>query len=210
MLVEDCFLLGEVRRPHGILGEVKAFFDVDFIDDYEDLESVYLLIGGKLTPFFIEEFRYTSSNVVVLRFKGYFNRDQVEALSGSEMYLPLSDLPKLKDDQFYYHEVIGYQVVDATHGPLGHVRKITEMPGHDLIEMDYLGKEVLIPISRAIVLRADTATQTLHTALPEGLLEIYTAETKPKKDRVPKWRKDKASAIQPPIADAPAGDAPEA
>lgn len=204
MLVEDCFLLGEVRRPHGINGEVKAFFDVDFVDDYEDLESVYLLIGGKLTPFFVEEFRYTTSNVVVLRFKGYFNRDQVEALSGCEMYLPLAELPPLVEGQFYYHEVIGYQVHDAQLGALGHVAKIVEMPGSDLIEMDYLGKEVLIPITRTIVLRADSATKILHTNLPEGLLEVYTTEPKPRKVRTPKWLKDKG-------AEAPvAPDAPEA
>jgi 16S rRNA processing protein RimM len=208
MLVEDCFLLGEIRRPHGINGEVKAFFDVDFIDDYEDLESVYLLIGGKLTPFFVEEFRYTTSNVVVLRFKGIFNRDQVEGLSGCEMYLPISELPALEEGQFYYHEVIGHQVVDAELGPLGHVDKILEMPGNDLIEMRYAGKEVLIPITRTIVLRADNVAKVLHTHLPEGLLEVYTTEPKPKKDRVPKWRKDKTSTITP-KPEAPAGDAPE-
>jgi 16S rRNA processing protein RimM len=72
--------------------------------------------------------------------------------------------------------------------------------------MDYLGKEVLIPISRAIVLRADGATKTLHTNLPDGLLEIYTTESKPKAPRVPKWRKDKPDKpVAPP---APTGEAP--
>ncbi|MBK9448667.1 MAG: hypothetical protein IPN95_04500 [Bacteroidetes bacterium] len=51
MRVEDCFLLGRILKPHSLHGECKVYFDVDFIEDYEDLESVYVLQGNKLTPF---------------------------------------------------------------------------------------------------------------------------------------------------------------
>ena len=194
MLVEDCYLVGQILKPHGISGEVKAYFDVDFIEDYEDMESVFLLRVNKLTPFSLEEFRSIAPNQAVVRFQGIYDRTQAETLVGCEMYLPLSELPELEEGQFYYHEVIGYQVVDAKLGPLGTVRKIVEMPGNDLMEMEYEGKEVLIPMSKTIVLGADHVGSILNTDLPEGLLEVYLTPPKPKKERFPMRNKKKPEA----------------
>lgn len=178
MQVEDCFQLGQIRRPHGILGEVKAFFDVDDIEPYIDKESVYILQGSKLTPFVIETFRPISGTLAVIKFQGIYDRTQAESLGGAEMYLPLSELPPLEDGQFYYHDIIGYKIVDAREGELGTVERIIEMPGNDLIDMKYQARQVFIPMNDAIVKRADHATRSIHTELPEGLLEIYMGNSK--------------------------------
>ncbi|RYD89602.1 MAG: hypothetical protein EOP50_17300 [Sphingobacteriales bacterium] len=85
-----------------------------------------------------------------------------------------SALPELEQDQFYFHEIIGYKVHDAEAGELGTVREIFAMPTQDLIAMDYNGTEVLIPIMDDIVEKADKETKTLYVNLPEGLLEVYT------------------------------------
>ncbi|GAB3828343.1 hypothetical protein GCM10028895_41720 [Pontibacter rugosus] len=51
MHIDDCFLLGYIVKTHGTKGQVVAFFDVDFPEDYEDLESVFLEQKGRLIPF---------------------------------------------------------------------------------------------------------------------------------------------------------------
>ena len=53
MNIDACFQLGYIVKTHGIKGQVVAFFDVDFPEDYEDLESVFLEQKGRLVPFFI-------------------------------------------------------------------------------------------------------------------------------------------------------------
>jgi 16S rRNA processing protein RimM len=173
MQVEDCYLVGQVLKPHGIHGEVKVYFDVDDIEAYEDKESIYIRTGSKLTPFLIRTFRIISPNQAVVKFQNVDTRNDAELLSGMETYLPLSELPPLKEGQFYYHDIIGYQIVDLQLGPLGKISKVLEMPGNDLIEMAFKGKQVLIPINDAIVKKADSSTQTVTTELPEGLLDIY-------------------------------------
>ena len=50
------------------------------------------------------------------------------------------------------------------------------MNAQDLIAMDYLGKEVLIPINSDIVRTVNRASQKLNVALPDGLLAIYMEE----------------------------------
>jgi 16S rRNA processing protein RimM len=173
MRVEDCFLLGRILKAHSLRGECKVYLDVDDIEDYEEMESVYVLQGTKLTPFFVEELNIQGPNQAIVRFKGILDRTQAEDLQGMEIYLPLEELPELEDDQFYFHEIKGFTIVDANLGPLGQVMGVEEFPAQPVIVMRYQGKEILIPIAGNIVGKIDREGKTLATILPEGLLEIY-------------------------------------
>lgn len=173
MRIEDCFLLGRVLKPHHLHGECKAYFDVDFIEDYEDMESVYLLQGNKLTPFFLENFRITNPNQAILQFRHVVDRDGAEALAGLEMYLPTEMLPQLGEDQFYYHEIKGFRIQDQNLGELGIVVRVDEFPAQALLVMSYKNREILIPIVGEIVGKIDRENQTVNTKLPEGLLDVY-------------------------------------
>ncbi|MFN8396299.1 MAG: ribosome maturation factor RimM [Bacteroidia bacterium] len=182
MRVEDCFLLGRILKPHSIHGESKVYLDVDYIEDYEDLESVYVLQGNKLTPFFIENLRIQGPNQVIVQFRGIDDRNQAEELVGLEIYLPEDELPELDEDQFYFHEIKGFTLVDERHGTLGQVLKVEEYPAQAVIVMRWQGKEVLIPIAGDIVGNIDREKQVLHTKLPEGLLEVYLNPNAPENE----------------------------
>ncbi len=149
------------------------YLDVDDIDDYEEMESVYVLQGNKLTPFFVENVNIQGPNMAIVRFKNIMTRDQAEELQGLEIYLPLDELPELDDDQFYFHEIRGFTVVDSKLGPLGTILRVEEFPAQPVIVMRWQGKEVLIPIAGQIVGNVDREAQTIATNLPDGLLEVY-------------------------------------
>ena len=168
MKIDDCYYVGVIRKAHGIHGEVRIYFDVDDIYEYEDLESVYLLRGGKLIPFFIDTMRIQSAGNALVRFRDITNRDEAEKFYGAELYLSLDLLPDLEGDQFYYHEVIGYTVQDEQQGELGKVLRIEEMPGQDLLVMDWKGQEALIPISRDIILHPDHDKQQLISRIQKN------------------------------------------
>ena len=82
-------------------------------------------------------------------------------------------MPELDKNQFYYHEIIDYKVVDKNLGELGTVQTVHSMQAQDLLVMDYKGKEVLIPVISEIVLNADKEAKVLNVNLPDGLLEVY-------------------------------------
>jgi 16S rRNA processing protein RimM len=63
-------------------------------------------------------------------------------------------------EKFYFHEVIGYQVVDEQFGPLGIIENIFSGGNQDLISMRYKGVEVLIPVADDIVIKAGHAKKT--------------------------------------------------
>ena len=81
MKVDNCYELGYVIKAHGLRGEVKAKFDVTDIREYEELESVYLLIEGKLIPFFVESFRITPPAGAIIHFRDVQGPDHPGSLS---------------------------------------------------------------------------------------------------------------------------------
>ena len=179
MNIDACFLLGYIVKTHGTKGQVVAFFDVDYPEDYEDLESVFLEQKGRLIPFFIDSMEPIKNSRFIIKFEDTNTMEQAEALRGTSLYLPLNELPELEEDQFYFHEVIGYQVVDENHGKLGTVKEFYDLPQQQLMAMDYMDQEMLIPVMGEILLRADHKAKELHISLPEGLLEVYTEPANP-------------------------------
>ncbi|QCR24573.1 ribosome maturation factor RimM [Pontibacter sp. SGAir0037] len=179
MNIDACFQLGYIVKTHGIKGQVVAFFDVDYPEDYEDLESVFLEQGGRLIPFFIDSMEPQQKGRFIIQFEDVKTVEQANKLRNTALYLPLDELPELDEDQFYFHEVIGYKVQDETHGALGIVKEFYDMPQQQLMAMEYLGQEMLIPVIDEIFLRADHEARQLHVRLPEGLLEVYTQPSSP-------------------------------
>lgn len=174
MTKDDCFQLGHITKTHGVSGELVLYLDVDQPNEYADLESVLLEVKGELIPYFIESIAIVKGSRAIVAFEDVDTIEQAERLINCGAYLPLDELEPITDEtRFYFHEIVGYQVVDKTAGELGMVRGVYAMNAQDLIAMDYLGKEVLIPINSAIVQTIDRANRKLTVDLPDGLLAIY-------------------------------------
>jgi 16S rRNA processing protein RimM len=172
MTKDNCFELGKITKTHGLKGEVVLWLDVDFPEDYEDLESLFLEVKGELVPFFMKSYR-PSGNRAIVQFEDIDTFEKAEELVNLQAYLSIEELPELEDDQFYYHEIIGFKVIDKNLGALGTVQTVHSMQAQDLLVMDYKSKEVLIPVISEIVLDANKEAKILNVNLPEGLLEVY-------------------------------------
>jgi 16S rRNA processing protein RimM len=172
MAKQEYFELGSLSKPHGIKGAFHLYLDVDDPYEYEGLTSVFVQIGNDLVPYFIEDIQ-VKTNLNLISLEGIKDIDSAKELVGCKLFLPLSFLPKLKDDQYYYHEVVGYHVVDVNLGTLGEVKEIYSTGAQDVIVMNYKFKEVLIPLTDEIVPKVDKKNHIVQTNLPEGLLEVY-------------------------------------
>ncbi|MCF0052238.1 ribosome maturation factor RimM [Dyadobacter sp. LJ53] len=173
MTQDNCYLLGYIVRTHGTAGNVVIFLDVDYPEEYEDLDAIYVEIKGELVPYFIKNFNLQKQANAIVKFEDINTIEKAQALVGSSLYLSLDELEELSNEEFYYHEIKGFTVVDQTVGTLGTVREVYSLNGQDLIAMDYQGVEVLIPTAADIVLKADKENKQLIVNLPEGLLEVY-------------------------------------
>ena len=77
--------------------------------------------------------------------------DNVREFVQTELYLPLSNLPKLTGNRFYFHEVIGFKVIDDRLGEIGICKDFMELTNNPLMQVDHDGSEILIPASQQFV-----------------------------------------------------------
>ena len=172
MAKTEYFELGTLSKPHGLKGAFHLYLDVDDPYEYEDLVAIFLQQGNEMVPYFVEDIQIRD-NLNLITLEGINSLDATKDLVGLKVFLPLSALPKLKDDQFYYHEIIDYQVQDRNLGLLGYVKEVYSTGAQDVIIMIFKSKEVLIPLIDEIVPKVDKKEKIVFTQLPEGLLEVY-------------------------------------
>ena len=173
MRKEDCFYLGKIVSQHGYKGNLLAKLDTDDPGQYENLESVFVSLGSNLVPFFIKQARLHKSDLLRISFEDVRSESDGDRLMGSELYLPLNALPPLTGNKFYYHEVIGFQLIDAIHGEVGTIKSINDQAAQALFEAEKDGKELLIPISDDFITRVDRQNRCIHIKTPEGLIALY-------------------------------------
>ncbi len=175
MTKEECYFVGKLTKTHGLKGELAIWLDVDYPEEYEDLESILLEVKGELVPFFVENIQIRA-NKSIIKFENIDTLDDAKKLVNIDLYLPNDNLPDLEDDQFYYHEIIDFKVIDENLGELGVVKEVYTADIQDLIAMIYQNSEVLIPINDDIVKSVNREQKELYVCLPSGLLDVYLVE----------------------------------
>lgn len=177
MNIEECFYLGYTSKVHGKQGELIAKLDVDNPNKYNKLESVLVRLNkndNSLIPFFITQAQVLNNGTIKLKIDDINDVAQAELLVGKELFLPLYKLPKLTGNKFYYHEVIGFQVIDAAKGNIGEIFNVLDFPQQAVLEIkNAQEKEILIPITDQIIKTVDRAEKTITIEAPEGLIDLY-------------------------------------
>ena len=170
---EDCFYLGKIVSKFSFKGEVLVKLDTDDPESFLEMESVFIDMNKNLIPFFIEKSSLQKSNLLRLKFEEITSEDDADRILKKELYLPLSFLPELQDDQFYFHEVIGFKVTDKLFGDVGILKGVNDSTPQALFEIERDGKEILVPVNDDFIDKLDKPNKTLHLDVPEGLIEMY-------------------------------------
>ncbi|MEX1003309.1 MAG: ribosome maturation factor RimM [Crocinitomicaceae bacterium] len=170
---EDCFRLGSIARLHGYKGEVSIFLDVDHPREYKHLESVFVEIDGKLVPFFLEHLFLRNKGFAVVKFETIDSVKKASRLLKCGLYLPLDLLPETAEDEYYFFEIVGFKVIDNIHGEIGLVQQVLDLSGNPVIQIDFEGREILIPKQDEFIKKVDKEERIVYIEAPEGLIDMY-------------------------------------
>ncbi len=173
MRKKDCFYLGKIVRKHSFRGEVVIKLDTDEPHLYENMESVFVLHGTNLIPFFIEKSLLQKGNQLRTKFEGVDTEADADGIMKSGIYLPVTLLPKLTGDQFYYHEIIGFTLEDVNFGEVGKIIGINEKTAQPLFEVDREGIDIFIPMIDNFIKKIDRENNKVIVETPEGLIDLY-------------------------------------
>ncbi len=172
MRKQDCFNLGHISRTYGYKGKVIAVFDTDQPQKYIELKSVFVDIQGELVPHFLEELAQSSKGHFIILFKGFESERQALEVTNRDLYLPLEILPPLKGKSFYFHDVIGFKMIDQQHGYIGDCAEvmITTQAVFRILEGT---KEIFVPAVDNFIIDIRRDKQEILLQTPDGLIELY-------------------------------------
>ncbi len=164
-------LVGKIIGPHGIRGEVKLKSHlVGNLELREGVDIVLLFPDGSRRNKRILKARETAKGPL-LSIEGVTDRNSAEELRGVDVEVDSSLLPETSDDEYYLHDLIGLEVHDSEK-IVGHIERLIERAGQDLLVVDMGGREALVPFVEPIVVEVDIEAGRVVIDPPEGLLEL--------------------------------------
>ena len=172
---EECFYLGYLSKTYGIKGELIAKLDVDTPDKYQCITSLFIELAPNIAPVSIAvlEIRISLNGVARILFEGINTIEKAKPMVGKSLFLPLTMLPSLKENLFYFHEIIGFDVLDVNHGNIGKVDEVLEYPHQAIIQVKNGNKEILIPAIDKMIVKVDRKNNILEVNTPDGLIDVY-------------------------------------
>jgi 16S rRNA processing protein RimM len=165
-------VVGIVRRPHGVTGEVSVEPVTDFPERFAP--GARFQWRGERTERELDvvSARPHGSRILV-RFVGVEDVDAARALAGGDLGIPDEDAVPPPEDFYYHHEVEGWRCEDSSGRQLGTVVGLERTAGGALLLVDTGRSEpVPVPFVSPIVVSVDRGAKRVVLDPPDGLMEL--------------------------------------
>ena len=165
-------VVGRVRKPHGLKGELAIFPLTD------DPETVFVVgrtiqlrdLAGDLVGEVVIETVRLYHRGRLLKFKEHGRRVAVDDYRQLFLAGARDALPPLEDGEVYQQELLGWAVRDESDEPLGIVSEVYDLPQGPTIEVQGPKREFLLPFRAEYVKQVDREARRLVVAVPAGWL----------------------------------------
>jgi 16S rRNA processing protein RimM len=165
---EEVYKIGRLGKAHGVKGEVSFQFDDDIFDRVE-ADYLVLDIDGILVPFFMEEYRFRSDSVCLVKFCNVDTQQRAQELTGCDVFFPRA-LAEEGDEMPSLSMLVGFKIVNAANGKtVGRIAAIDDSTANVLFEME---DGMLIPANDDLIEVIDAEQQQIKMNIPQGLLDI--------------------------------------
>lgn len=173
MIKEDeVYQIGNLTRTHGVRGEL-AFQFTDDVWDRVEADYLFLRLDGLLVPFFLEEWRFRSDSIALLKFEDIDTADAANRLVGADVYFPKALTPsEIDEEDLTWQHFTGFEVVRGE-DLLGTVTAVYDQTANILLEVTTPdGHDILIPAHEDFILSADHRERRLYVSVPDELLSL--------------------------------------
>ena len=172
----DLYQVGAITATHGIRGEVKVFPMTDDVSRFKNMKNLLLDTGKDYMTLEVTSAR-PQKNLVILKFKGIDDINDIERYKGKGLYVEKEDRVKLKKDEYFIADLIGLKVyLDDSESSCGRLTDVFETGANDVYEVsfdeDINGQSsVLVPAIKECIKEVDVDGGYIRIHLLKGLLE---------------------------------------
>ncbi len=168
----ELYQVGAITQTHGIKGEVKVFPLTDDINRFKGMKNLILDTGKEQLTLEVTAVR-PQKNLVILKFKGIDDINQVERYKGCGLYVTKENRVACEEDEYFIADLIGLSVVDIENpdSPLGVLKDVITTAANDVYVVELSsGKEALIPAIKECIINIDLESARMAVKLLPGLI----------------------------------------
>ena len=140
--------LGVIVGAHGIRGEVKVR---SFTEDANDIGAYGVLTDKSGQKSFSVKVVGRSKDDLRVKIEGCDDRNQAEALRGTELFVERCVLPETDDEEFYQTDLVGLEVKNESGEFLGKVVAFYNFGAGDIVEIKIGQKLEMLPFNKDFV-----------------------------------------------------------
>ena len=145
--------MGRVAAPYAVKGWIKIQAFTEYLDSLLDYPTWWLGKQGQWRQFTVLEAKVHSQSLIA-HLEDLDDRDAAEAITSSEIAVARDEMPPAEDDEYYWSDLIGFQVVNLAGETLGRLEGFLETGAHDVMQVKG-AKDYLIPFTAPIVDRVE-------------------------------------------------------
>lgn len=170
--MENTLRVGVISSTHGVRGEVKVFPTTDDVNRFKQLKEVILDTGKEQKTLEIEQVKFFK-NMVILKFKGYDNINDIELYKGKDLLVTRDNAISLEPNENFIVDLIGLSVVTDGGESFGTLTDVLVTGANDVYVVETPeGREVLFPAIPSCVLDVDLEKAVVTVHILDGLLDL--------------------------------------
>lgn len=170
--MENLLRVGVITSTHGVRGEVKVFPTTDDMNRFKKLKTVILDTGKEHKTLNVEQVKFFK-NMVILKFKGFDNINDVEMWRQKDLLITRDQAVKLEPDENFIVDLIGLTVMTDEGEKLGVMQDVLQTGANDVyVVKTTAGKEVLLPAIKDCILNVDLEKGEMLVHVLDGLLDL--------------------------------------
>jgi len=161
-------VIGKLRRPHGVHGTMLMEVLTDYPERIQPGLAVF--VGEEHRAMQVSSRRQHAEGLLV-GLEGCDTPELAGAFRNSLVFVERDAIPELPEGEYYHHQILGLRAVLESGASLGVVTGILETGANDVcvVRMED-GKEILLPMIEAVVLKIEPAKKEMLVRLLPGLL----------------------------------------
>lgn len=168
--------VGKIVNTHGIRGELRVVSTTDFPEERFKKGSELAVFKQLADTTPIETVTVATARqhkgFTLLTFTGYQDINDVLKFKGTVLKVADTQLTEndLDDGEYYYHQIIGLNVVDESGTAIGTIKEIMAPGANDVWVVQRENQpELLLPVIKQVVKKVDLANHQVIVELMEGL-----------------------------------------
>ncbi len=158
---EGYLVIGEITKPQGVQGELKARPITCDPERFRGLEAVYLLEKGQYVRRGVRV-RSVSDEAVFFRMDGVETREDAEKMRGAALYIDREHAVRLGEDENFLVDLIGCEALDENGTVYGEIKDVLQPGGNDVYVIAGRRGEILVPALKSVVTRVDVENKKMH------------------------------------------------